>query len=113
MAQLANRYVIASNDISGTVDTTSISNSPVVDISVDNVRVKWSEVRESTIGIEVTAAIERISDVRSKYLQIILPRVYVADSPVPFVGVAIFSKVNTYSSSTATIDVGTDSYAIH
>jgi hypothetical protein len=93
--QVANHYVLAGSGVEGTVDTSSITGKPVIDVRVGGRAVSTPELVESDLGLEVRGIVESIPDLRTVQLNLIMPVVNVQDGPLPFAGVALLTTTRT------------------
>jgi hypothetical protein len=84
----ANHYVLVGS-IDGIVDTSGVGGAPTADIRLDGNPLKNAELRDGDDGIEVTALVEQVPDLRSVRLRLILPRVNVGVDATVFAAVAL------------------------
>ena len=84
----ANHYVLAGS-IDGIVDTSGLGGEPSVNIRLDEKPLNDAELRDGDSGIEVTALVEQVPDLRTVRLRLLIPRVNVAADAAVFAGVAL------------------------
>jgi hypothetical protein len=84
----ANHYVLVGS-IDGIIDTSGPGGQPVVSIRLDGTPLENAELRDGDDGIEVTALVEQVPDLRTVRLRLIIPRVNVVTGATPFSGVAL------------------------
>jgi hypothetical protein len=84
----ANHYVLVGS-IDGIVDTSGLGGEPSVNIRLDGKPLNNAELREGDSGIEVTALVEQVPDLRTVRLRLIIPRVNVGADATVFGGVAL------------------------
>jgi len=86
----ANHYILVGS-IDGIIDTSGPGGQPVVSIRLDGTPLENAELRDGEDGIEVTALVEQVPDLRTVRLRLIIPRVNVGADATLFAGVVIFS----------------------
>jgi hypothetical protein len=86
----ANHYVVVGT-IDGIVDTSGLTGAPVVDIRLDGKPIENAQLHDCDDGIEVTALVEQVADLRSVRLRLILPKVNVGADATPFAAVAVLT----------------------
>jgi hypothetical protein len=86
----ANHYVLVGS-IDGIVDTSGPGGRPAVNIQLDGTPLENAELRDGDDGIEVTALVEQVPDLRTVRLRLILPRVNVGSEATVFSGVALIT----------------------
>jgi hypothetical protein len=86
----ANHYVLVGS-INGIIDTSGPGGQPVVNIQLDGTPLENAELRDGDDGIEVTALVEQVPDLRTVRLRLIIPRVNVAADATLFSGVALIT----------------------
>ena len=86
----ANHYVLVGS-IDGIVDTSGVGGAHTVNIRIDGNALKNAELRDGDDGIEVTALVEQVPDLRTVRLRLILPRVNVGVDATLLAGVALFT----------------------
>jgi hypothetical protein len=84
----ANHYVLVGS-IDGIVDTLGVGGAPTVNIRLDGNPLTDGELRDGDDGIEVTALVEQVPDLRTVRLRLIIPRVNVGADATVFAGVAL------------------------
>jgi len=84
----ANHYILVGS-IDGIIDTSGPGGQPVVSIRLDGTPLENAELRDGEDGIEVTALVEQVPDLRTVRLRLIIPRVNVVAGATPFPGVAL------------------------
>ena len=84
----ANHYVLVGS-IDGIVDTSGLGGEPVVNIRLDEEPVDNAELRDGDDGIEVTALVEQVPDLRTVRLRLLIPKVNVTADATVFAGVAL------------------------
>jgi hypothetical protein len=84
----ANHFVLVGS-IDGIVDTSGVGGAPSVDIRLDGNPLSDAELRDADDGIEVTALVEQVPDLRTVRLRLIIPRVNVGADATLFAGVAL------------------------
>ena len=93
--QDADRYVLAGGVV-GTVDTTSITGRPVVAVAVDGTSVTDAELRRSPLGLEVSATVEQVPDLKTVTITIFLPNVrHELGEQIVCSGVALITTTHT------------------
>lgn len=91
----ANHFTLAGGGVKGTVDTTSITGSAVIDIAVDGEPVIEPSFADTENGFEVSALLEQVPDSHTVRLTLLLPHVNIAGKPRKFTGVAILTTART------------------
>lgn len=91
----ANHFTLAGGGIKGTVDTTSFTGSPVIDITVDGKQVIGPSLADTENGFEVSAVVEQVPDSHTVRLNLLLPHVNLAGKPERFTGVGILTTART------------------
>jgi hypothetical protein len=94
--QSANHFTLAGGGIKGTVDTTSFTGGPAIDITVDGQQVTGASLADTENGFEVTAVVEQVPDSRTVRLVLLVPHVNLVDGkPKRFTGVGILATART------------------
>lgn len=91
----ANHFTLAGGGVKGTVDTTSFSGSPVIDVTVDGSQVTDPSLVDTENGFEVTAVVEQVPDSHTVRLTLLLPHVNLTGKPKRFTGVAVLTTART------------------
>jgi hypothetical protein len=91
----ANHFTLAGGGIKGTVDTTSFTGDPVIDITVDGTRVTEPSLADTENGFEVNAVVEQVPDSHTVRLTLLLPHVNVAGEAERFTGVGVLTTALT------------------
>jgi hypothetical protein len=86
----ANHYVLVGS-IDGIVDTSGVGGAHTVNIRLDGNPLENAVLRDGDDGIEVTALVEQVPDLRSVRLRLILPRVNVGVDATVFAGVGLLT----------------------
>jgi hypothetical protein len=84
----ANHYVL-DGAVHGVVDTTGPAGQPAVSLTVDGQTVTDADVRETRLGIELTALLTVQPDRASTFLVLLLPQVNIENAPVRFSTIAL------------------------
>lgn len=93
--QSANHFTLAGGGIKGTVDTTSFTGDPLIDITVDGTQVVSPSLVDTENGFEVSAVVEQVPDSHTVRLNLLLPHVNLAGNPVRFTGVGMLTTALT------------------
>jgi hypothetical protein len=91
----ANHFTLAGGGVKGTVDTTSFTGSPSIDITVDGTPIIDPSLVDTENGFEVTAVVEQVPDSHTVRLTLLLPHVNLAGKPKRFTGVGILTTART------------------
>jgi hypothetical protein len=110
--ETANNYVLTGGGVEGTVDTTSITGKPVVDVRVGDRAVDAPELVGTELGLEVRGTLETIPDLREVRLTLILPVVNVDGAERTFAGVALITTTRTSIGGPRLVDGPLQSYEL-
>lgn len=91
----ANHFTLAGGGVKGTVDTTSFTGSPVIDITVDGEQAIDPSLLDTQNGFEVSAVIEQVPDSHTVRLTLLLPHVNLTGKPKRFTGVGVLTTART------------------
>lgn len=108
----ANHFTLAGGGIKGTVDTTSFTGDPVIDITVDGVQVSVPSLVDTENGFEVSAVVEQVPDSHTVRLTLLLPHVNLAGKPKRFTGVGILTTALTTIGGEPLVDGVVHSYDV-
>ena len=111
-SETANKYVLTGGGVEGTVDTTSITGEPVVDVRVGDRAVNDPELVGTELGLEVRGTLENIPDLRGVRLTLILPVVNVDGAERTFAGVALITTTRTSIGGPRLVDGPLQSYEL-
>lgn len=100
----ANHFTLAGGGIKGTVDTTSFTGSPAIDITVDGTSVTGSSLIDTENGFEVSAVVEQVPDSHTVRLTLLVPHVNLAGKPKRFTGVGILTTARTTIGGESLVD---------
>ena len=84
----ANHYVLVGT-IDGIIDTSGLGGAPTVNIRLDGKPLPNAELCDGDSGIEVTALVEQVPDLRTVRLTLLIPRVNVDTDVTVFAGVGL------------------------
>lgn len=102
--QSANHFTLAGGGVTGTVDTTSFTGNPVIDLTVDGTRVIDPSLVDTENGFEVTALVEQVPDSHTVRLTLLLPHVNLTGKPKRFTGVGILTTAQTTIGGESLVD---------
>jgi hypothetical protein len=103
--QSANHFTLAGGGLKGTVDTTSLTGDPAVDITVDGQQVVDPSLVDTQNGFEVTAVVEQVPDSHTVRLTLLVPHVNLtAGKPRRFTGVGILATARTTIGGESLVD---------
>jgi hypothetical protein len=102
--QSANHFTLAGGGVKGTVDTTSFTGSPAVDITVDGMQVIGPSLVDTQNGFEVSAVVEQVPDSHTVRLTLLVPHVNLAGKPKRFTGVGILTTARTTIGGESLVD---------
>ena len=108
----ANHYVMVDGGIEGTIDTSSLSGRPSVDLRIGGRPLSEPELCDSEHGIEVTALVDQVPDSHTVHLRLVVPRVNVQEEPRPFVGLALLTTARTSIGGPALVDGALHRYEV-
>lgn len=111
-SEKANHYVLSGSGVEGTVDTSSISGKPVVDVRVGDRAVSLPELVDTELGLEVRGVLEIIPDLREVRLNLILPVVNVDGPERSFAGLALVTTVRSSIGGPRLVDGPLQDYEI-
>jgi hypothetical protein len=100
----ANHFTLAGGGVRGTVDTTSFTGSPSIDITVDGTPIIDPSLVDTENGFEVTAVVEQVPDSHTVRLTLLLPHVNLAGKPKRFTGVGILTTARTTIGGESLVD---------
>ena len=73
----ANHYVVTGDGISGTINTSGINGQPVIELEIDGAPLPDPELRDVTLGIQVSGVVSTIPDLETVKATILVPHVNV------------------------------------
>jgi hypothetical protein len=108
----ANHFTLAGGGIKGTVDTTSFTGDPVIDITVDGVQVSAPSLVDTENGFEVSAVVEQVPDSHTVRLTLLVPHVNLTGKPKRFTGVGVLTTALTTIGGEQLVDGVVHSYDV-
>jgi hypothetical protein len=108
----ANHFTLAGGGITGTVDTTSFTGSPVISVAVDGTQVTDPSLVDTQNGFEVSAVVEQVPDSHTVRLTLLLPHVNLTDGSERFTGVGILTTALTTIGGESLVDGVVHSYDV-
>jgi hypothetical protein len=100
----ANHFTLAGGGVKGTVDTTSFTGSPSINIIVDGEQANSPSLEDTQIGFEVSAVLEQVPDDHTVFLTLLLPHVNLTGKAKRFTGVAILTTARTTIGGESLVD---------
>jgi hypothetical protein len=91
----ANHFTLAGGGVKGTVDTTSFTGEPAIDLTVDGKQAIAPTLVDTENGFQVGAVVEQVPDSHTVRLTLLLPHVNVAGNPERFTGVGMLTTALT------------------
>lgn len=91
----ANHYVLAGSGVEGTIDTSSLSGQPAVDVRISGKALVEPQLRHTEHGIEVDGLLDQVPDSHVVNARLLVPQVNVEADAQPFVGVALVTTART------------------
>lgn len=108
----ANHFTLAGGGVKGTVDTTSFTGGPAIDITVDGVPANAPSLVDTRNGFEVNAVLEQVPDSHTVRLTLLLPHVNLAGEPTGFRGVGVLTTARTTIGGESLVDGVVHSYDV-
>jgi hypothetical protein len=102
--KVANHYLVAGSEIEGTIDTSSVSGRPSVDLRINGQSLQDPEFGNTEQGIEVSGLIALVTDTHSVHLRLLVPAINVGTEPVPFAGLAVLTTARSSIGGPALVD---------
>jgi hypothetical protein len=100
----ANHFTLAGGGVKGTVDTTSFTGGPAIDITVDGEKAVDPSLVDTQNGFEVSAVLEQVPDSHTVRLTLLLPHVNLTGNPRRFTGVGILTTARTTIGGESLVD---------
>jgi hypothetical protein len=100
----ANHFVLAGGGVKGTVDTTSFTGDPVIDIVVDGTQATAPSLVDTQNGFEVSAVVEQVPDSHTVRLTLLIPHVNLDGTATRFTGVGILTTARTTIGGESLVD---------
>lgn len=108
----ANHFTLAGGGIKGTVDTTSFTGGPAIDLAVDGAQVTAPNLVDTENGFEVRAVVEQVPDSHTVRLTLLLPHVNLTDGAERFTGVGTLTTARTTIGGESLVDGVVHTYEV-
>jgi hypothetical protein len=100
----ANHFTLAGGGVKGTVDTTSFTGKPAIDITVDGTQIIDPSLADTENGFEVTAVVEQVPDSHTVRLTLLVPHVNLTTEAKRFTGAAVLTTARTTIGGESLVD---------
>lgn len=91
----ANHFEVGGNGISGVIDTAGPTGTPVVSLELGGNQLEDGTLETTAFGLVATATVEAVPDLHTVVLHVVVPKVNLDGSPVPFPGLGILVTSRT------------------
>lgn len=109
----ANRFVFEGENISGSVDTTSIAGAPIAAITVDDIQTHELTVERGRLGWTAAASVDSRPDLYTRAVTVVLPNVNVAaGTSEGFEGLVIVVRQRTSIGGSGLVKGPIESYEV-
>lgn len=109
---LANHYELTGAGVTGVVDLSGITGSPVFSLEVDGLSVTDGTVEAGELGVVLTAVLDAAPDSHTTRLRLVLPEVNLAEGSVLVAGLAVVVKTRSSIGGPGLVDGALQSYAL-